>query len=106
VLGAVLPQVKEQFPEKYQAILTEFGSELRIEAMAVAGEEAIDVAMPILGMAKTGLMTAIEGLVTSEEVVPTRVELPEQKKPRTKNKVEELIEETVAAEEKKKASRA
>jgi hypothetical protein len=51
-------------------------------------------------------MTAIEGLVTSEEVVPTRVELPEQKKPRTKNKVEELVEETVAAEEKKKASRA
>ena len=106
VLGAVLPQVKEQFPEKYQAILTEFGSELRIEAMAVAGEEAIDVAMPILGMAKTGLMSAIEGLVTSEEVVPTRVELPEQKKPRAKNKVEELIVETVAAEEKKKSSRA
>jgi hypothetical protein len=66
VMGACLPYVKEHFPERYQSIVDELATEFRIEGLAVVGDEAIKGLLPLLGLAKTGIIEAMNGLVSGE----------------------------------------
>lgn len=67
IMGACLPMVKEYFPEKFQAVTEELATEFRVEGMAVIGDGAITALLPMLGLAKNGIMEAMTGLVEQQQ---------------------------------------
>ena len=74
IMGACLPMVKEYFPEKFQAVTEELATEFRVEGMAVIGDGAITALLPMLGLAKNGIMEAMTGLVEQQGSTNVRVD--------------------------------
>lgn len=82
IMGACLPMVKEYFPEKFQAVTEELATEFRVEGMAVIGDSAISALLPMLGLAKSGIMEAMTPLVehtnTRVDTGPSKVRLSDE----------------------------
>jgi hypothetical protein len=73
--GAGLPFVLTYIPEKYHNALNVASTELRIQAETQVGMQVADMAMMMMPMLTSGLMSQLDSLVGSEEATPTRIDV-------------------------------
>jgi hypothetical protein len=74
LIGSGIPLVKDRLPEKFQGPAMIVAEELRVNAIATAGEEVLDTITPMLGMMTNILTDSFSSMVLSEDEDETPAE--------------------------------
>lgn len=67
MIGSGIPLMKDKLPEKFQGPAMIVAEELRVSAMATAGEEVLDTLTPMLGMMTDILTSSFSSMALGEE---------------------------------------
>jgi len=77
LMGAAIPVLENQIPEKYRGIAMEAAQEGRVQGEVILAEMVLDqLAKPAINAALEGIKTSLDKMIESEAQTGVRAELP------------------------------